>query len=317
MSEFITVVIRYEEGDQQPRFGYNMPCLGGIVSAVQFNDALAELEELLESEPGQPAAGQDETTSVDEFNSINGPTFMGEPVLASARKPFREFVEDENGYFLYGDMAIFYLRAKLEKLGKPPSHPEPGQPAAGQRKHAGCCDCDECMTNRGIDGDTQAQPERGEAGPVARIEKTKVVDTITWLKELPTGEYDLYMHAQPHAAAPVEGEPVAEPILWGVSAREGGVNTLDAYYSEKGAKDRAQQYKDGGYEAEYFPLYRRPRAAVPAEPTPEMLKDAQMNTEIGRYVCSQLAGGYSMLDQLWSVWRKHLIGASPDDAGGA
>lgn len=49
MSEFITVVIRYEAGDQQPSFGYNMQCLGGIISAVQFDHALERLEELEDS----------------------------------------------------------------------------------------------------------------------------------------------------------------------------------------------------------------------------------------------------------------------------
>lgn len=48
MANFITVVVKYEDSDEQPEFNYNMPVLGGIVTAVQFNDALAEMEEMEE-----------------------------------------------------------------------------------------------------------------------------------------------------------------------------------------------------------------------------------------------------------------------------
>lgn len=69
-------------------------------------------ESEIQPQPDQPAAGQ---MSVDEFNSIHGPTFMGEPVLIDKKPRLKEFVEDDQGYFLYGDAAIRYLRDKLEK----------------------------------------------------------------------------------------------------------------------------------------------------------------------------------------------------------
>ena len=45
MTKF-TVVIEYEEGAQEPRFRAKMNVLGGEVVAVQFNDALEEIERL-------------------------------------------------------------------------------------------------------------------------------------------------------------------------------------------------------------------------------------------------------------------------------
>lgn len=44
---------------------------------------------------------------VDDMTAAQSPTSMGEPLI-------REFVEDESGYFLYGDAAIRFLRSKLE-----------------------------------------------------------------------------------------------------------------------------------------------------------------------------------------------------------
>lgn len=41
----LTVVIRYEDGQQQPAFHADMECLGGIVEGVMFDDALERLEE--------------------------------------------------------------------------------------------------------------------------------------------------------------------------------------------------------------------------------------------------------------------------------
>jgi len=43
---FITVVIEYPENAPSPAFSAHMQLLGGTVTAVQFNDALAELENL-------------------------------------------------------------------------------------------------------------------------------------------------------------------------------------------------------------------------------------------------------------------------------
>lgn len=43
---YITIVIEYADGQEMPSFTANMPLLGGTITAVQFNDALAELEEL-------------------------------------------------------------------------------------------------------------------------------------------------------------------------------------------------------------------------------------------------------------------------------
>lgn len=43
---YITVVIEYADGQKMPSFTANMPLLGGTITAVQFNDDLAELEEL-------------------------------------------------------------------------------------------------------------------------------------------------------------------------------------------------------------------------------------------------------------------------------
>ncbi len=44
---------------------------------------------------------------VDDMHATQSPTHMGEPLI-------RESVVDEQGYFLYGDAAIRYLRSKLE-----------------------------------------------------------------------------------------------------------------------------------------------------------------------------------------------------------
>jgi hypothetical protein len=46
MSNFITVVIEYEEGQQQPAFSAHMELLGGKVTGVMFDDALARMDEL-------------------------------------------------------------------------------------------------------------------------------------------------------------------------------------------------------------------------------------------------------------------------------
>lgn len=50
--KYITVVIAYRDDQQQPSFYANMPVLDGIVTGVQFDDALEEnqkLEEEIES----------------------------------------------------------------------------------------------------------------------------------------------------------------------------------------------------------------------------------------------------------------------------
>jgi len=44
MSEFLTVVIKYEKDQEQPSFHANMEVLGGVVTGVSFNDALLSLE---------------------------------------------------------------------------------------------------------------------------------------------------------------------------------------------------------------------------------------------------------------------------------
>ncbi len=41
----LTVVIKYEDNQEQPRFHAGMDCLGGKVVGVMFDDALEELEE--------------------------------------------------------------------------------------------------------------------------------------------------------------------------------------------------------------------------------------------------------------------------------
>ena len=41
----LTIVIRYEENEEQPSFHTNMKCLGGVVEGVMFADALEALEE--------------------------------------------------------------------------------------------------------------------------------------------------------------------------------------------------------------------------------------------------------------------------------
>jgi len=44
MSEFLTVVIKYEKDQEQPGFHASMEVLGGVVTGVSFNDALLSLE---------------------------------------------------------------------------------------------------------------------------------------------------------------------------------------------------------------------------------------------------------------------------------
>jgi hypothetical protein len=46
MAKYITVVIKYEDGKERSDFHENMEVLGGTVTAVQFNDAIAEMEEM-------------------------------------------------------------------------------------------------------------------------------------------------------------------------------------------------------------------------------------------------------------------------------
>jgi len=41
MAKHITVVIKHEDDQEQPAFHSGMDVLGGAVSGVQFNDALA------------------------------------------------------------------------------------------------------------------------------------------------------------------------------------------------------------------------------------------------------------------------------------
>ena len=45
MSNYITIVIEYENDQEQPEFTAGMTCMGGDIVAVQFNDALADDEE--------------------------------------------------------------------------------------------------------------------------------------------------------------------------------------------------------------------------------------------------------------------------------
>jgi len=53
----ITVVIEYADGQEMPAFTANMELLGGHVTAVQFNDALAEIEQLEQNSCGDCTDG--------------------------------------------------------------------------------------------------------------------------------------------------------------------------------------------------------------------------------------------------------------------
>jgi len=44
MNNYITVVIKYREEQEQPCFHADMHVLGGVVESVMFDDALAKLE---------------------------------------------------------------------------------------------------------------------------------------------------------------------------------------------------------------------------------------------------------------------------------
>lgn len=46
MKKRLSVVIEYEEGQEQPSFHADMECLGGKVVGVMFDDALARIDEL-------------------------------------------------------------------------------------------------------------------------------------------------------------------------------------------------------------------------------------------------------------------------------
>lgn len=48
MSKYITVVLKYEKGQEQPGFGAGMKVLGGSVDSVQFDHALTEFEKMHE-----------------------------------------------------------------------------------------------------------------------------------------------------------------------------------------------------------------------------------------------------------------------------
>ena len=45
MSKYVSVLIEYEPGQQQPAFHADMKVLGGKVVGVMFDDALKRLEE--------------------------------------------------------------------------------------------------------------------------------------------------------------------------------------------------------------------------------------------------------------------------------
>ena len=51
------------------------------------------------------------------------------------------------------------------------------------------------------------------------------------------------------------------------------------------------------------------RDVVPVEITPDMMKDFQLNTEIGAIICSKYAGAYSMFDELW----QHILKFCPNE----
>ena len=53
----ITVIIEYADGQEMPSFTANMELLGGHVTAVQFNDALAEIEALEQNSCGDCTDG--------------------------------------------------------------------------------------------------------------------------------------------------------------------------------------------------------------------------------------------------------------------
>jgi hypothetical protein len=42
----VTVVIKYDDREKVPGFHANMKALGGTVTAVQFDDALSEMEDM-------------------------------------------------------------------------------------------------------------------------------------------------------------------------------------------------------------------------------------------------------------------------------
>lgn len=46
MKTFVTTVLEYKDQEKSPRFTSGMTAFGGEVVAVQFNDALSEIEEL-------------------------------------------------------------------------------------------------------------------------------------------------------------------------------------------------------------------------------------------------------------------------------
>lgn len=48
MSKYISVLIKYDEGQEQPSFCANMEVLGGKVEGVMFGDALERITELEE-----------------------------------------------------------------------------------------------------------------------------------------------------------------------------------------------------------------------------------------------------------------------------
>lgn len=45
MSNYLTVVIKYKAGQEQPAFHADMEVLGGKLDSVMFDNALAQLEE--------------------------------------------------------------------------------------------------------------------------------------------------------------------------------------------------------------------------------------------------------------------------------
>jgi hypothetical protein len=46
VNEYITYVVEYKKDDVQPEIKANMPCLGGRVVRVMFDDAIRELDKI-------------------------------------------------------------------------------------------------------------------------------------------------------------------------------------------------------------------------------------------------------------------------------
>lgn len=93
-----------------------------------------------------------------------------------------------------------------------------------------------------------------------------------------------------------------EPVGWEITDGEGG-----CFYSNDEPSQSDIEHAER-YGRKYYPRYAHPapQQAIP-EVTPEMLRAAQLHSELGAFACSNWSGGYDCITELFNV----MLSASP------